>query len=121
HLAFHGNDLERLGKLFDPYPNMDLDIAAELAEIGPQAYSAHDFLTKYQDRGLVGQDIYEVNEYKWYFRTLETRDEYFEYYRDRHDFWRIYGFGLDDDVLKKIYYKNALKLLPGINPKLFPN
>jgi predicted TIM-barrel fold metal-dependent hydrolase len=121
HLGFHGNDLERLGKLFDTYPNMYVDIAAVLAELGRQPYSAHDFLTKYQDRVLMGKDIYEVNEYKWYFRALETRDEYFEYYRDRHAFWRIYGFGLDDEVLKKIYYRNALKLLPGINPRAFPN
>ena len=120
HLGFHGNDLGRLGKLFDTYPNVYVDIAAVLAELGRQPYSAHDFLTKYQDRVLMGKDIYEVNEYKWYFRALETRDEYFEYYRKRHAFWRIYGFDLSDDVLKKIYYKNALKLLPGINPKLFP-
>ena len=121
HLGFHGNDLERLGKLFDANPNVYVDIAAVLAELGRQPYSAHDFLTKYQDRVLMGKDIYEVNEYKWYFRALETRDEYFEYYRDRHAFWRIYGFGLDDEVLKKIYYRNALKLLPGINPRAFPN
>ena len=121
HLGFHGNDLGRLGKLFDTYPNVYVDIAAVLAELGRQPYSAHDFLTKYQDRVLMGKDIYEVNEYKWYFRALETRDDYFEYYRKRHAFWRIYGFGLDDDVLKKIYYKNALKLLPGIDAKLFPN
>jgi predicted TIM-barrel fold metal-dependent hydrolase len=120
HLGFHGNDLGRLGKLFDTYPNVYVDIAAVLAELGRQPYSAHDFLTKYQDRVLMGKDIYEVNEYKWYFRALETRDEYFEYYRKRHAFWRIYGFDLSDDVLKKIYYENALKLLPGINPKLFP-
>jgi hypothetical protein len=56
-----------------------------------------------------------VNEYKWYFRALETRDEYFEYYRKRHAFWRIYGFQLPDDVLKKIYYENALKLVPGLD------
>jgi predicted TIM-barrel fold metal-dependent hydrolase len=121
HLAFHGNDLDRLGKLLDSLPNMYVDIAAVLAELGRQPYSAHDFLTKYQDRVLMGKDIYEVNEYKWYFRALETRDEYFEYYRDRHAFWRIYGFGLDDDVLKKIYYKNALKLVPGVNAKAFSN
>ena len=120
HLGFHGNDLERLGKLFDQLPNVYVDIAAVLAELGRQPYSAHDFLTKYQDRVLMGKDIYEVNEYKWYFRALETRDEYFEYYRDRHAFWRIYGFGLDDDVLKKIYYKNALKLVPGIHRNAFP-
>ncbi len=120
HLGFHGNDLARLGKLFDEHPNVYVDIAAVLAELGRQPYSAHDFLTKYQDRVLMGKDIYEVNEYKWYFRCLETRDEYIEYYRKRHAFWRIYGFGLDDEVLKKIYYKNALKLVPGIDASAFP-
>jgi len=114
HLAFHGNDLERLGKLFDANPNVYVDIAAVLAELGRQPYSAHDFLVKYQDRVLMGKDIYEVNEYKWYFRVLETRDEYFEYYRKRHAFWRIYGFQVPDEVLKKIYYENALKLVPGL-------
>jgi len=120
HLGFHGNDLERLGKLFDAYPNVNVDIAAVLAELGRQPYSAHDFLIKYQDRVLMGKDIYDVNEYKWYFRALETRDEYFEYYRKRHAFWRIYGFQVPDDVLKKVYYKNALRLVPGINAKPFP-
>ena len=120
HLGFHGNDLERLGKLFDANPNVYVDIAAVLAELGRQPYAAHDFLVKYQDRVLMGKDIYEVNEYKWYFRALETRDEYFEYYRKRHAFWRIYGFQVPDEVLKKVYYKNALKLVPGINAKAFP-
>src|SRR5690349_18197061 len=114
HLGFHGNDLGRLGKLFDEHPNVYVDIAAVLAELGRQPYSAHDFLVKYQDRVLMGKDIYEVNEYKWYFRALETRDEYFEYYRKRHAFWRIYGFQVPDEVLKKIYYQNALKLVPGL-------
>ncbi len=121
HLGFHGNDLARLGKLFDANPNVNVDIAAVLAELGRQPYSAHDFLVKYQDRILMGKDIYEVNEYKWYFRCLETRDEYFEYYRKRHAFWRIYGFQVPDEVLKKVYYKNALRLVPGIDAKAFPN
>jgi predicted TIM-barrel fold metal-dependent hydrolase len=120
HLGFHGNDLERLEKLFDANPNVYVDIAAVLAELGRQPYSAHDFLVKYQDRVLMGKDIYDVNEYKWYFRALETRDEYFEYYRKRHAFWRIYGFQVPDEVLKKIYYQNALKLVPGIDAKAFP-
>jgi len=120
HLAFHGNDLERLGKTLDSLPNMYVDIAAVLAELGRQPYSAHDFLVKYQDRVLMGKDIYDVNEYKWYFRALETRDEYFEYYRPQHAFWRIYGFQVPDEVLKKVYSKNALKLVPGIDAKAFP-
>ena len=120
HLAFHGNDLERLGKTLDSLPNMYVDIAAVLAELGRQPYSAHDFLVKYQDRVLMGKDIYDVDEYKWYFRSLETRDEYFEYYRARHAFWRIYSFQVPDEVLKKVYYKNAIKLVSGIDPKPFP-
>ena len=120
HLGFHGNDLGRLGRLFDEHPNAYVDIAAVLAELGRQPYSAHDFLEKYQDRVLMGKDIYEVSEYKWYFRALETKDEYIEYYRKRHAFWRIYGFQVDDEALKKIYYKNALKLVPGISAKAFP-
>jgi len=114
HLAFHGNDLNRLAKLFDSHANVYVDIAAVLAELGRQPYSAHDFLVKYQDRVLMGKDIYEVNEYKWYFRALETRDEYFEYYRKRHAFWRIYGVQVPDEVLKKIYFENALRLVPGL-------
>jgi uncharacterized protein len=120
HLGYHGNDLARLGKLFDTYPNAYVDNAAVLAELGRQPYAAYDFHVKYQDRILFGKDIYNVDEYKMYFRVYETRDEYIEYYRKRHAFWRIYGFQLPDEVLKKVYYKNALRLIPGMNPKLFP-
>ncbi len=120
HLGWHGNDLERLGKLFDRYPNFYVDMAAVLAELGRQPYSAYDFLVKYQDRVLFGKDIYNPQEYTYYFRAMETRDEYFEYYRKRHAFWRIYGFQLPDEVLKKIYYQNALRLIPGINAAQFP-
>jgi uncharacterized protein len=120
HLAYHGNDLGRLGALFDKYPNVYVDNAAVLAELGRVPYSAHDFHIKYQDRIVFGKDIYEVNEYKWYFRAMETRDEYFPYYRKRHAFWNIYGFDLPDEVLKKVYYKNALRLVPGMKADQFP-
>jgi uncharacterized protein len=114
HLGWHGNDLHRLGRLFDAYPNLYVDIAAVLAELGRQPYTARDFLIKYQDRVLFGKDIYEPSEYTYYFRVLETRDDYIEYYRRRHAFWRMYGLYLPDDVLKKIYYENATRLIPGL-------
>jgi predicted TIM-barrel fold metal-dependent hydrolase len=120
HLGYHGNDLGRLGKLFDAHPNAYVDIAAVLAELGRQPYTARDFLVKYQDRVLFGKDIYEPSEYTYYFRVMETRDDYIEYYRRRHAFWRMYGLYLPDEVLKKIYYKNALKLVPGMNGGRFP-
>jgi predicted TIM-barrel fold metal-dependent hydrolase len=120
HLGYHGNDLGRLGKLFDAYPNAYVDIAAVLAEFGRQPYTARDFLIKYQDRVLFGKDIYEPSEYTYYFRVMETRDDYIEYYRRRHAFWRLYGLYLPDEVLKKIYYKNSLKLVPGMDTAQFP-
>ena len=114
HLGYHGNDLGRLGRLFDAHPNVYVDIAAVLAELGRQPYTARDFLIKYQDRVLFGKDIYEPSEYTYYFHVLETRDDYIEYYRRRHAFWRMYGVYLPDDVLQKIYYKNADRLIPGM-------
>jgi predicted TIM-barrel fold metal-dependent hydrolase len=114
HLGYHGNDLRRLVRLFDAHPNVYVDIAAVLAELGRQPYTARDFLIKYQDRVLFGKDIYEPSEYTYYFHVLETRDDYIEYYRRRHAFWRMYGVYLPDDVLQKLYYKNAERLIPGM-------
>ena len=45
---------------------------------------------------------------------------YFDYYRDYHAFWKLYGIGLSDPVLKKLYYQNALKLTPGLSKTGFP-
>ena len=56
-----------------------------------------------------------------YFRVLETADEYFPYYRRRHAFWKLYGLDLPDEVLRKLYYENALRIIPGIDRSLFPN
>jgi hypothetical protein len=69
----------------------------------------------------MGKDTWAANEFPTYFRVLETEDEYFDYYRKRHAFWKMYGLGLPDEVLKKIYYKNALRIVPGIDAAGFPN
>jgi uncharacterized protein len=120
HLGWLGGDLARLGKLMDQMPNMYTEIGAVLAELGRQPRFAHDFIIKYQDRIMFGKDIWAPSEYYTYFRVLETNDEYFDYYRKRHAFWKMYGLGLPDEVLKKLYYKNALKVIPGIDAKAFP-
>ena len=70
-------------------------------------------------RVMFGKDIYNKSEYYVYFRVLETNDEYFDYYRKRHAFWKMYGMNLPDSVLKKLYYENALKLFPTISKDLF--
>ncbi len=120
HLGWMGNDLDRLGEHLDTYPNVMTEIGAVLAELGRQPLRARKFFEDYQDRILFGKDSYNVSEYYTYFRVLETKDEYFDYYRKRHAFWKMYGLGLPDSILKKLYYKNALRILPSIDSSLFP-
>lgn len=120
HLGWMGNDLDRLGKHLDQYPNVVTEIGAVLAELGRQPRRARQFLIDYQDRVLFGKDAYKVEEYYTYFRVLETEDEYFDYYRKRHAYWKMYGLALPDSVLQKVYYKNALRILPAIDNTLFP-
>ena len=120
HLGWYGNDLKKLGSLLDMYPNMYTEIGAVIAELGRQPRAAKAFLTKYQDRVLFGKDSWVPDEYETYFRVLETEDEYFPYHKRYHAYWKMYGIGLSDEVLKKIYYKNAMTLIPGLDKSLFP-
>jgi predicted TIM-barrel fold metal-dependent hydrolase len=121
HFGYHANDLGRMGKLLDRLPNVYPEVAAILAELGRQPRAAHDFFVTYQDRVLFGKDSYQPDEYPYYWRTFETPDEYFDYYRDYHAFWKLYGMNLPDDVLKKLYYKNALRVVPGLPTAGFPD
>lgn len=114
HFAYHANDLVRMAALFDEMPNVYTEVGAILAELGRQPRAAHAFFVKYQDRILFGKDSFQPDEFPYYWRVFETSDEYFDYYRDYHAFWKLYGMGLPDEVLKKLYYKNALKLVPGL-------
>lgn len=120
HLGWYGNDLKKLGELMDLYPNMLTEIGAVIAELGRQPRTAKAFLTNYQDRVLFGKDSWVPEEYETYFRVLETEDEYFPYHKRYHAFWRMYGIGLPDEILKKIYYKNALRILPNMDKSQFP-
>jgi predicted TIM-barrel fold metal-dependent hydrolase len=120
HLGWMGNDLARLGQLLDEMPNVYTEVGAVLAELGRQPRAARAFLTEYKDRVLFGKDSWNPEEYHAYFRTFETADEYFDYYRRRHAHWQIYGLDLPDDVLRHIYYKNALRIIPGLDRSLFP-
>jgi uncharacterized protein len=114
HLAYHGNDLARLGRLLDRLPNVYTETGAVLAELGRQPRAAHDFIVKYQDRVLFGKDSFQPDEFPYFWRVFETSDEYFDYYRNYHAFWKLYGLALPDNVLKKLYSENALKLVHGL-------
>ena len=120
HLGWYGNNLDKLSELMDTYPNMYSEIGAVIAELGRQPRRAKEFLTKYQNRVMFGKDSYNKEEYYTYFRVLETADEYFPYYKKYHAYWKMYGLDLSDEVLRKIYYKNALNVIPNIDKSLFP-
>jgi predicted TIM-barrel fold metal-dependent hydrolase len=126
-MAHMGDDVENLSylaSLFDKYPNYYVDLSARLPELGRQPYTSREFFIKYQDRILFGSDGgYALDPkgewtaeryFRSYFEFLETRNEYFEYPLwgiQKQGRWRIYGIELPDEVLKKIYYKNAEKIL----------
>ena len=93
---------------------MTFELAAILYDLGRQPRTARDFFVKYQDRILFGKDTYAPAEFPYYWRVLETQDEYFDYYRNYHAFWKLYGMNLPDDVLRKVYYGNALRITPGL-------
>ena len=120
HMGWHANDLGRLGQLLDRLPNVYVETAAILYELGRQPWTARDFFTRYQNRVLFGKDRYAPEEFPYYWRTFETRDEYFDYYRRYHAFWKLYGIDLPDEVLRKLYYANALQVIPGIARNQFP-
>ncbi len=120
HMGWFANDLGKLGDLLEEMPNMYVGIGAIIAELGRQPRNAHAFFVKYQDRILFGKDSWQPKEFPTYFRVLESNDEYFPYYKKYHAFWAMYGLDLPDDVLKKVYYKNALKLIPSLDASLFP-
>lgn len=120
HMSWYGNDLGRLGELFDKYPNTVGELGAVLYDFGRQPRFAREFFEKYSDRILFGKDSFQPAEYPYYWRVFETNDEYFDYYRDYHAFWKLYGMGLSDDVLRKVYYQNAVNVIPGLPTGALP-
>jgi len=120
HLGWLGQDLARLGQLLDRYPNVVTELGAVIYEPARQPRAAREFFIRYQDRILMGKDLWVPSEYGTYFRVLETADEYFPYHNRRHAFWSMYGLALPDEVLRKVYFGNALRVIPGLDRSRFP-
>lgn len=123
--AHFGNDaenLDELGRWLDQYPNLFIEFASRINELGRQPYTAREFFDTYQDRILFGTDgPWPEQRIQIYWRFLETRDEYF-HYSEKHPppqgDWRIYGIQLPDGILSKVYHNNAGRLIPGIRSRL---
>ncbi len=122
HVANNPEDLAQVSRWLDQYPNLYVDIASRIGELGRQPYTAKEFVEKYQDRVLFGTDgPWPETRVRLYWRFLETRDEYFPYSEKPfppQGFWNIYGLGLQDDVLRKIYADNAARIIPGVRQRL---
>lgn len=112
HFANLSYNLTKLGELFDKYPNLYADISARYAETATIPRFVAQFYEKYQDRLLYGTDMgFDIEMYQTTFRILESTDEHF-YETDQFGYhWSLYGIGLEDKILKNIYYANAKKLL----------
>jgi predicted TIM-barrel fold metal-dependent hydrolase len=112
HFANCCYDLNKLGRLFDQYPNLYADISARYAETATIPRFVKSFYEKYQDRLVYGTDMgFDKEMYQTTFRILETNDEHFYEIEQFNYHWPLYGFGLGDSVLKKIYWQNASRLL----------
>lgn len=124
HVA-DSEDLAYVSECLDAHPNMHVEIAARIGELGRQPRAASQFIDKYQDRIMFGTDavpggrdtpqqVFNDQLYEIYYRFLETKDEYFDYApapTPPQGRWKIYGIGLSDQVLRKLYFENASRLL----------
>jgi len=114
HVGNYAEDLSYVARCLDKYPNFYVDISARIAELGRQPYTARRFFLKYQDRILFGTDqLMTAEMYRIHFRFLETDDEYFDYSPGFYPQgrWKIYGLYLPDEVLRKVYRDNFLRLI----------
>lgn len=114
HFANLNHDMDRLGRMFDAYPNFYADIAARYAESAPIPRYMKAFYEKYQDRLLYGTDMgFSTDMYRVTFRILESADEHFYEIPQFGYHWALYGFGLPPAVLKKVYHDNAKRIFEG--------
>jgi predicted TIM-barrel fold metal-dependent hydrolase len=121
HVGCYAENLEWVGNLLDRCPNFHVDIGARIDELGRQPHTARRFLLRYADRVLFGADLpADVVMYRVNYRFLETDDDHFPGpCGERPGYsWRLHGLHLPDDVLRRIYWDNAARLLglPPVNP-----
>ncbi|MGH9505112.1 MAG: amidohydrolase family protein [Terriglobales bacterium] len=125
HVGNFAENLQNVSENLDRFPNMTVDIAARIGELGRQPVTARKFFDKYQDRIMFATDatphgdefpqqVFNDKLYEIYYRFLETEDEYFDYAPaviPPQGRWRIYGIQLPEGILRKVYQQNAARML----------
>jgi predicted TIM-barrel fold metal-dependent hydrolase len=122
HVANNSEDLEVVAQWLEKYPNLYVDPASRIGELGRQPYTARKFFIKYADRILFGSDgPWPAARMHRYWQFLESFDEWFPYSEKEfppQGLWNIFGIGLPDEVLRKVYYENAARVIPGVGPRV---
>ena len=122
HMANNPENLAEVSQWLTRYPNLYVEFASRIAELGRQPYTARKFFMEHADRIMFGTDgPWPETRVRLYWRFLETFDEYFPYSEKPfppQGFWNIYGLGLPDEVLRKIYFENASRVIPGVKERL---
>jgi predicted TIM-barrel fold metal-dependent hydrolase len=115
HVGCYAENLAWVGALLERCPNFHVDISARIGELGRQPYTARRFFLRYADRILFGSDMGpDLSAYRVIYRFLESDDEYFNYNATEIPMqgrWHVHGLYLPDNVLEKVYFGNAQKLL----------
>jgi predicted TIM-barrel fold metal-dependent hydrolase len=115
HVGCYSENLAWVSELLARCPNFYVDISARISELGRQPYTARQFFLNHADQILFGTDMGpDLETYRIYYRFLETNDEYFNYGKagiPGQGRWFIYGLYLPDDVLEKVYFLNAQRVL----------
>jgi predicted TIM-barrel fold metal-dependent hydrolase len=125
HVGNFAENLDNVSENLDRFPNMTVDIAARIGELGRQPRRSRRLFDRHPDRILFGTDatphgdefpqqVFNDKLYEIYYRFLETEDEYFDYAPAKvppQGRWRIYGLGLPHSILEKVYNQNAARVL----------
>jgi len=125
HVGNRSEDLGEVSSWLDRYPNFHVEIGARLGELGRQPRRSRRFFEEYPDRIMFGTDASPNGTsvpqqdlvpgmFQCYFRFLETLDEYFDYAPSPtppQGRWKIYGIGLPEEILRKVYRDNAVRIL----------
>jgi predicted TIM-barrel fold metal-dependent hydrolase len=125
HVGHWAENLGAVGEMLDRFPHVQVEIGARIGELGRQPRTSRRFFDRYQDRILFGTDaiplgtqtpqqVFGADLYRIYYRFLETEDEYFDYAPapvPPQGRWKIYGLGLPDQILRKVYHENAERVL----------
>jgi predicted TIM-barrel fold metal-dependent hydrolase len=121
HMGCYAENLKWVDEQLTKYPNFYVDIDARISELGRQPYTSRKLIIKHQDKVMFGTDTEPNAEaYRIYWQFLETEDEYFDVAKSHHfqGRWQVHALYLPPEVLEKVYYRNAAKIIPGAGVKM---